>query len=95
MDLWRSRVAAWRRSGLSASAFCADQSYAPSTLLGWSSRLRHVPSSTFLELRPREAVAPTSTELVVEVGTARVRVAPGFDPTLLVSVVVALRGVTS
>ncbi|MBP7551020.1 MAG: hypothetical protein KA761_12090 [Gemmatimonadaceae bacterium] len=91
-DLWRDRVATWQRSGLSADDFCEDQPYAASTLLGWSSRLRRTTATTFIELRPRKPVVARSTELVVEIGAARVRVAPGFDPALLAAVVTALQG---
>ena len=92
-DLWRGRVSAWRRSGLTVDAFCADKPYAASTLRWWSSRLRRAPAPSFLELRPRGAVVAVSpAELVVEVGAARVRVASGFDPALLASVVAALAG---
>jgi hypothetical protein len=49
-------------------------------------------SGAFIELRPRKPVVARSTELVVEIGAARVRVAPGFDPALLAAVVTALQG---
>lgn len=92
-DLWRGRVSAWRRSGLTVAAFCADKPFAASTLRWWSSRLQRSPAPTFLELRPRGSVlAVPPAELVVEVGAARVRVASGFDPALLASVVAALAG---
>lgn len=92
-DLWRGRVTAWQRSGLTADAFCADKPFAASTLRWWASRLRRAPAPTFLELRPSSTVLSSPpTELVVEVGAARVRVAPGFDPALLGAVVAALAG---
>lgn len=90
-DLWRSRVAAWHHSGLDPDAFCADQPFAPSTLLGWSRRLRRQAAATFIEVRPR-VVDPPRPELVVEVGATRIRVAKGFDPALLNAVVAALGG---
>lgn len=92
-DLWRGRVAAWRRSGLTVDAFCADKPFAASTLRWWSSRLRRSPAPAFLELRPRAAAHATPpAELVVEVGSVRIRVASGFDPVLLGAVVAALAG---
>lgn len=92
-DLWRGRVTAWQRSGLTADAFCADKPFAASTLRWWASRLRRAPAPTFVELRPsRAVVVPPPTELVVEVGAARVRLTPGFDPALLGAVVAALAG---
>ena len=50
------------------------------------------PSVAFLELVPRPAAAAPELpcDLVIEVGAARVRVPPGFDPTLLAAVVRAL-----
>lgn len=92
--MWRSRLLAWQRSGQTAEAFCADKPYAASTLRWWSSRLRHAPGPAFIELRPRAEVVPTApvAEIVVEVGTARVRVSPGFDPALLAAVVTAIGG---
>ncbi len=92
-DLWHARVAAWRSSGQTVSAFCADKPFAASTLRWWSSRLRRSPAQSFLELRPREAVvAVPHAGIVVEIGAARVRVLPGFDPALLASVLAALSG---
>ena len=92
-DLWRGRVTAWQRSGLTADVFCADKPFAASTLRGWSSRLRRSRAPTFLELRPSTAVlAAPPAELLVEIGAARVRVAAGFDPALLGAVVAALAG---
>lgn len=92
-DLWRSRLTAWQRSGLTTDVFCADKPYAASTLRWWSSRLRHASAPAFLELRPSRPVATTPpADLVVEVGGARVRVVSGFDPALLASVVAALSG---
>ncbi|MBK6534147.1 MAG: hypothetical protein IPF99_32645 [Deltaproteobacteria bacterium] len=85
---WRERVGAWRASGLTAEAFASGKAFSASTLRWWSSRLGRAPSVPFLELVPRPAVAPESPrDLVIEVGAARVRVAPGFDPTLLAAVV--------
>ncbi len=89
---WRERVDAWRTSGLTADAFAAGQTFSASTLRWWSSRLGRAPSVAFLELLPRPSTAspPPSCDLVIEVGPARVRVTPGFDPTLLTAVVRAL-----
>ena len=92
-DLWRGRVVAWQRSGLTVDTFCADKPFAASTLRWWSSRLRRAPAPAFLEFRPRTAALATPpAELVVEVGSARIRVTSGFDPVLLGAVVAALAG---
>ena len=88
-----ARDAAWQRSGLSADVLCADKPFAAGTLRGWSSRLRRPLAPTFLGLRPRDpaAVAPAA-EFVVEVGAARVRVAPGFGPVFLGALVAVRSG---
>jgi len=78
---------------MTVDTFCADKPYAASTLRWWSSRLGRDPAPTFVELRPRRPVAVADSHaLVVEIGAARIRVAPGFDPALLASVVSALTG---
>ncbi len=89
---WRERVGAWRASGLTADAFASGKAFSASTLRWWSSRLGRAPAVTFLELLPRppSAAPELPRDLVVEVGAARVRVAPGFDPSLLAAVVRAL-----
>jgi hypothetical protein len=41
---WRERVEAWRRSGLTAAQFAAQNGFSASSLTGWSSKLRHRPA---------------------------------------------------
>jgi transcriptional regulator with XRE-family HTH domain len=93
--VWSERIRAWRASGVSASQFAQDQGLAVSTLRYWASRLSEAPKPQFLRLVPKSpAVAPpSSSELVVEVGAARIRVTAGFDAALLSGVVQALNGV--
>ncbi len=90
---WAEQVRAWRASGESADDFATRHGFATSTLHGWSSRLPREDSPRFLRLVPKsvESVTPRS-EVVVEVGNARVRVATGFDAALLADVVQALGG---
>lgn len=77
---------------MTAEAFSSGKAFSASTLRWWSSRLERAPSVPFLELVPRPvpAAAEPPRDLVVEVGAARVRVAPGFDTSLLAAVVRAL-----
>jgi hypothetical protein len=92
---WQERVQAWRTSGESARAFAEKRGYAPATLRYWSSRLGTAEAPRFLRLVPKAPPATASaspSELVVEVGAARVRVAVGFDPALLADLVTALGG---
>lgn len=90
---WVERVRGWRASGESAYDFATRHGFATSTLHGWSSRLPREDSPRFLRLVPKsiESVTPRS-EVVVEVGNARVRVITGFDAALLADVVQALGG---
>ena len=86
-SLWRERVDAWRASGETAAQFAKTHSLSPATLRWWSSRLGPSDAPRFVRLVPRAAASPATPELLVEVGGARIRVAAGFDPTLLADVV--------
>ncbi|WP_437912419.1 IS66 family insertion sequence element accessory protein TnpA [Sorangium sp. So ce302] len=91
--MWSERVRAWRERGETAEAFARSRGFAASTLHGWSSRLSRTERPRFLRLVPKApAVTSSASELVVEVGGARVRVAAGFDAALLADVVRALGG---
>jgi hypothetical protein len=87
---WQERVRAWRESGKSAREFAQGQAFAASTLRYWSSRLERNQAPRFVRLVPKPAVTAVGSGLVVEVGSARVRVGSGFDPLLLAQVVRAL-----
>lgn len=87
---WQGIVRAWRESGKTAREFAKGQEYAASTLRYWSSRLERSQTPRFVRLVPKPAVTAAVSGLVVEVGSARVRVASGFDPLLLAQVVRAL-----
>lgn len=95
---WRERVEAWRASGQSAARFAAEHDLSASSLLRWSSLLaRRAPARTsaapaFVPVVRAQPLA--ARELLIEVGVARVRVAAGFDPELLASVVRAIGGAT-
>jgi hypothetical protein len=90
---WEARVRAWRTSGQDASSFAAGKGYEASTLRWWSSRLGRAEEP--VRFVPVIARAPTSQaqgDVVIEVGSARVRVTTGFDGALLAQVVRALGG---
>ncbi len=91
---WRERVTLWRTSGLSATQFAAKYSLSKSSLARWASRLSTPASASPAFVPVVRAQAAVSRELVVEVGVARVRVAPNFDADLLAAVVRALGGET-
>ncbi len=89
---WTARIQAWHASGESAEAFAKRHGCAVSTLYGWSRRVPRTAAPVFVELVPRVSVDRSPCELVIEVGTARVRVGSGFDGKLLSDVVRALGG---
>jgi hypothetical protein len=83
---WAERVGAWRASGLTAAEFSRGKGYAPKSLSWWSNHLKQ------LERKEQSGVAVPmarvvrddgARELVVEIGTLRVVVRPGFDAALL------------
>lgn len=67
--LWRGRIAAQARSGLSALAFCAQEGFSAKSFYGWRRRLQQSKSSKSASLFvPVElpAVSPTVGELRIE-----------------------------
>jgi hypothetical protein len=85
----RDEVAGWRASGETIARYAARRGYSPAALRGWVAAADS--SNTGVELvrvmlTPRES----ARHLTVEVGTARIRVEPSFDPALLRAVVAAL-----
>jgi len=91
---WAARVRAWRESGVSAKAFAEGQGYEASTLRFWSSKLKAPEAGVTLIEVARASVSEPPAELVVEVGSARLRLATGFDRKLLREVLDALAGQT-
>jgi len=92
--MWRDRVARWRRGGLTADEFAAqEKGFQASTLRYWSSRLRNKPvvaEMSALQLLPVQ-VRP-SRELEVRVGEdLTVRVPDDFDLTKAAAFVLTLR----
>src|SRR5262249_53593290 len=80
---WTKRVEAWRESGLSAAAFCSDKDFSASGLRYWMSRLRKEQRQSGVKEDPRigrvvRALADSDSEIVIEVGHARVGVRKGF-----------------
>ena len=98
---WRERVRAWRSSGLTSKEFCRGRGFAAPTLLWWSSQLtrsqggggaserqvvlaRVVRKGSLHEVTSRASIK-------LEVGGARVEVAPGTDRATLSMVLETLR----
>lgn len=90
--IWKDRVEAWSASGASATEFAREHGLAASTLRWWSSHLKRAEAPRFVQLVPKTPTTTAPSDLVVEVGVARVRVAAGFDAALLSDVVRALGG---
>ena len=96
---WVARVAEWRASGLSQSAFCRGRDYSSNSLSTWSLRLKKMvaerPVSLARVVTPtRPAVdRPSGTGLVIQVDRIQVVVEPATDRTLLREVLAALRAV--
>ena len=89
---WMERVRAWRVSGQTPEQFSRGKGFSPATLRWWGSRLRQDVPPRFVELVPRRSAPVPPQALVVEIGPARIRIEPGFDPALLAAVVGAMGG---
>jgi hypothetical protein len=91
---WQARVEAWRRSGLSAPAFCRDKDYRDGGLRYWASRLRREAAAAEPVVRLARVVSSALPEIdspiVIEVSGVRVGVRRGFDPEVLRAVLEAV-----
>jgi transposase len=95
---WKERVAQWKKSGLTAEVFAAQQGLNRATLLWWSSELRrpaaHAVDAGFARLVPLDpapvrSAEPAALDVVLASGRV-VRVRQGFDATLLRDLLAAL-----
>ena len=95
---WKQRVAQWKKSGLTAEVFGAQQGLNPGTLRWWSSALRRPVARAagvgFARLVPTDSApvrsaAPAPLDIVLASGRV-VRVRQGFDPVLLRDLLAAL-----
>lgn len=85
----RREVEGWKASGESGAAYARARGYSHSSLTNWAAKARE--SSKVMGPRiVRVEIERRASELVVEVGAARVRVRAGFDARLLRDVVSAL-----
>jgi len=84
-------VELWHASGESALHFSGSRDYSDSSLERWAAGVRREEAEAneprFVRL---EVASEESSALVVEVGSARLLVGPGFDRQLLRDVVAAL-----
>jgi hypothetical protein len=91
---WRQRLARWRRSQLSVTAFCQREGLAPAHFYRWRHRLAardtHQPAWVPVEvLAEPTALADSVLEVVLARGQ-RLRVPRGFDPATLRQVLAVL-----
>jgi hypothetical protein len=81
---WTERVGAWRASGMTARAFCAERGIALSSLYLWASKLKrearqaHVDAVKLARV-VRERPAPRDADIVIELGALRVRLPAKAD----------------
>ena len=94
---WAERVAEWKASGQTASAFCKDKDFSASGLRYWASRLGKAEQGEAKpEVRLARVVRGTrsgeagETPILIEVGGARLGVRRGFDPETLGAVLEVL-----
>jgi hypothetical protein len=99
---WAERVAGWRASGQTASAFCKGKDFSASGLRYWISRLgKGEPEGAKPEaakpvvrlarvVRGTRSGAAPETPILIEAGGARVGVRRGFDAETLRAVLAVL-----
>ncbi len=94
---WELRVAAWRSSGMTARAYCAQEGHAVSSLYLWASKLRRhgerkeLRSDVKLARVVREKLAAPAA-IVIELGELRVSVSADADREAIVTVLTTLAG---
>ena len=94
---WMGHVTAWRSSGLTYAAYCADKGLSVSTLRYWAKRARSA-SGAPSEIRVAKVVAALAdddTPVVIEVGNARLAVRRGFDRDVLRDVLATLTSLSA
>jgi hypothetical protein len=91
--LWRQRVEAFERSGLSLRAWCARTGFAVSTLDAWRRRVRKMPKTALVPIvvEPPVDRRAVAASIEVEASGLRVYVPTGTDPTWICAVLRGLR----
>ena len=95
---WRMVLARWRRSGLSVRAFCQAEGVSQPSFYGWRRKLERAdhnksadhqkPAFLAVHVIPDEAKEPATRAIEIVLANGRcLRVAPGFDPHTLVTLV--------
>jgi hypothetical protein len=101
-ETWAARVAEWKASGLSSPAFCAGKDFTAGGLRHWAYRLAHGEPRRAPRVRLARVVrtragakgrppgGDRSAEVVLELGSARILVRPGFDRDTVAALVEVL-----
>lgn len=91
---WEEKVAAYRASGQSVSAWCTANNVKPERLRYWLRKLEaaDAPATVpqWLSVEVSDVAEDPKVNLYVRVGQAVIEVQPGFDPALLREVVRSL-----
>jgi hypothetical protein len=99
-EKWKARIAAWKQSSLSATAFCEGKEFSTSGLRYWVSRLKREQASRERDSDRRDVrmarVIPVSVPvesevpIVLELGPSRIQLRRGFDREVLRDLVATL-----
>jgi len=87
--IWSARVAEFKVSGQSVSAWCTEQGLKAHQMRYWLRKDRES-SELPMEWLPLDVGNNSETTVTVRVGQVALDVNPGFDPKLLLSVVKTL-----
>lgn len=95
---WEARLADYRASGLTMSAWCSANQRSMDQLKYWLRKFKNAPATEAVSVPVRwtplvtnDTPAVNSTPLIVHVSPSSIELHPGFEPGLLRSVVQALQ----
>lgn len=95
---WEARVAAYRASGQSAAVWCAAHQLTTRQLWYWLRKFSNTkptvtPSSRWVTVTVDKEPEEKETALIIKVGSAEIEVKPGYNSTLLSSIVKTLQAI--
>jgi hypothetical protein len=95
---WKKKVLEWQASGKSIPAWSKENNIPSTTLRGWKDRFEKAkekrspqakPSTAFIELEDK---APVTSGIFLEHQDIKIRLEPGFNPSVLKQCLKCLRG---